>query len=230
MEIPLYLAMTAAEFRRCVPLPSPIAWMACHFSPYGTGLSNLPEEFPPDSLIILSDYLPPSGHDPQRIAAQLAELHSRLRPMGILLDFQRPGSEETAVIAAQLTSALSCPVCVSDLYAKPLDCPVFLPPPELTCRLEAHLAPWVGREIWMEAACESVSWEITESGATCAPSDPLRSLPFCDKDLHCHYRLTMEESAAIFQMTRTRDDLASLLAEARQLGVACAVGLWQELN
>ena len=46
MAIGRYFAMTAAEIRGCSALPAGIAWMACHFSPYGTGLSNLPPELP----------------------------------------------------------------------------------------------------------------------------------------------------------------------------------------
>ena len=43
MVIRPFLAMTAAEIRANPDISSPIGWMACHFSPYGTGLSNLPE-------------------------------------------------------------------------------------------------------------------------------------------------------------------------------------------
>ena len=74
MAIPLYLAMTAREFRICKTVPANMAWMACHFSPYGTGLSNLPTSLPPGSMIILNDRTPICGHDPELIAAQLKEL------------------------------------------------------------------------------------------------------------------------------------------------------------
>ena len=47
MAITPFLAMTAAEFRKKEDLPDKIAWMACHFSPYGLGLSNLPQRLPP---------------------------------------------------------------------------------------------------------------------------------------------------------------------------------------
>ena len=52
--IRLNLAMTAAELG-AAPLPSHPAWMACHFSPYSTGLTNLPPKLPQDSLLILND-------------------------------------------------------------------------------------------------------------------------------------------------------------------------------
>ena len=47
MAIRPFLAMTAAEIRGTETLPPKTAWMACHFSPYSTGLSNLPKDLPP---------------------------------------------------------------------------------------------------------------------------------------------------------------------------------------
>ena len=64
MAITPFLAMTAAEMRNISVCPPKIAWMACHFSPYGLGLSNMPKDLPSNSLLIVDDYTPPSGHDP----------------------------------------------------------------------------------------------------------------------------------------------------------------------
>lgn len=71
MAIRPFLAMTAAEIRGTETLPSKTAWMACHFSPYSTGLSNLPKDLPPGSMVILDDITPIHGHDAEAIAAQL---------------------------------------------------------------------------------------------------------------------------------------------------------------
>ena len=73
MAIRLYLAMTAAEIRENTGLPPKIAWMACHFSPYCTGLSNLPRILAAGSVLMLDDVTPIFHHDPQQIAAQLRE-------------------------------------------------------------------------------------------------------------------------------------------------------------
>ena len=59
MAIAPFLAMTAAEMQNSSQLPPKIAWMACHFSPYGLGLSNLPKELPSDSLLMVDDITPP---------------------------------------------------------------------------------------------------------------------------------------------------------------------------
>ena len=54
MAIRTYLAMTASEFAKADPLPPHVAWMACHFSPYDSGLTNLPRKLPTNSLLILN--------------------------------------------------------------------------------------------------------------------------------------------------------------------------------
>lgn len=229
MEIPLYLAMTAAEFAFCDSLPQNCAWMACHFSPYGTGLTNLPEHLPAHSLIIVDDSTPIRDHDPGRISEQLCEMIDKHHPTGILLDFQRPNQRQAKELSAHLVESLPCPVCVSDVYAKDLDCPVFLPPPKLICRLKDHLLPWTGREIWLEAALGSTRFRVTSQGCA-TQQDSIQDLPFCDEELHCHYKIELTDDFALFSISRTREDLDSLLAEATSYRVTRAVGLWQELN
>ena len=72
MAMDVFLAMTAAEIYGNRNLPANIGWMACHFSPYGTGLSNLPKRLPASSLLIVDDITPIRGHDPPYILDQLA--------------------------------------------------------------------------------------------------------------------------------------------------------------
>ena len=139
MAIQTFLAMTGAEIGISPLLPPEIAWMACQFSPYGTGLSNLPRQLPPGSLLILDDMTPIRGHDPALICDQLAELTAVLKCSGILLDFQHPDCAETAALAKYLTEALPCPVAVSEPYAAELDCPVFLPPVPPDVSLANHI-------------------------------------------------------------------------------------------
>ena len=232
MAIPLYLAMTAGEFKSCASYPRYMAWMACHFSPYATGLSNCPSKLPADALIILNDRTPISGHDPSAIAGQLKGLIEQHHPRGILLDFQRPDESEMKPLAQYLVRELPCPVCVSELYARELTCPVFLPPPKLNGLLSDHLAPWKGREIWLEAALDSVCFTVTEKGcrAERQPCMDGTESPFSDNSLHCHYRMENGEDAVRFYLHRTKDDLAALLEEAETLGVTQAIGLYQELG
>ena len=106
MAIRSFLAMTAAEFATAGTLPEYVAWMACHFSPYGTGLTNLPPTLPPGSLLILNDRIPICGHDPERIAGQLLQTAETTQCTGVLLDFQC-ASEENVRLAEYLISTLS---------------------------------------------------------------------------------------------------------------------------
>ena len=232
MAIRPFLAMTAAELRGISHISTGIAWMACHFSPYCTGLSNLPRKLPQGSMLIVNDITPIHGHDPEFIAQQLRDCVDALGCLGILLDFQRPDCEETAALAKILTEALPCPVGVSDLYADGLDCPVFLPPVPPSESLTTHLSPWQGREVWLEMALNGEIITLTEQGVNVTPlsfGDDVEPC-FAEDRLHCHYRIQLEEDAAKFTLWRTREDLDALLEEAEEVGVANAVGLYQELH
>lgn len=232
MAIRPFLAMTAAEIRANSEFPPNIAWMACHFSPYCTGLSNLPKTLPPESLLILDDITPIHGHDPERIGRQLSERAEALHCHGVLLDFQRPGYKETAALANYLMKNLPCPVAVSDLYAGELDCPVFLSAPPPSISLAEHLGPWRGRVIWLEAALGGEVITLTEQGAECTPLPPGETFEdgHRDEKLHCRYRIEVSEEQARFTLCRTMEDLDALMEEAESLGITTAVGLYQELG
>ena len=232
MAIVRYLAMTAAEIRANTVFPSEIAWMACHFSPYCTGLSNLPRTLPPGSLLILDDITPIHGHDPTEITAQFRELVEVLECRGVLLDFQRPDCEETAALARYLTQSLPCPVGVSEPYAAELDCPVFLPPAPLDVPLAEYIAPLADREIWLEMALDGEVITLTEEGAAAAPLSPGESFEggLVEEKLHCHYHIAVSDTEVRFTLWRTREDLEDLMEEAEHLGVALGVGLYQEFR
>lgn len=232
MGIPHYLAMTAAEFRAAQSLPPAPAWMACHFSPYGTGLSNLPRKLPEGALLVLDDITPICGHDPNVIEAQLALCVEARKCRGVLLDFQREGYAEAAALAAHLTSTLPFPVCVTAGYGKDLTCPILLPPVPCDISLKDYLAPWQGREIWLETALDGTEIMLTEEGSSIHPL-PHPQPPadgFLEETLHCHYRIETREDTAVFSLWRTQEDLDALLTEAEALGVTLAVGLYQEFG
>ena len=230
MVLPLYLAMTAAEIRANTDFPPNIGYMACHFSPYGTGLSNCPAHLPEGSMLILNDRTPIHGHDHGLIADQLTELVEKLKCDSVLLDFQRANVPELSLLAEKLAASLPCPVGISDLYAKDLDCSVLLPPVTPDVPLPQHLAPWQGRDIWLDISAESQEITLTEKGASTV-SLPRQILPAChgDSALHCHYRIDVGENIR-FTLFRTEQDLQDLLAEAKHLGISRAVGLYQEWN
>lgn len=227
-----FLAMTAGEFEEAPGPESRSAWMACQFSPWNQGLSNLPRTLPQGSLVILNDQSPICGHDSSRILRQLKELLEGNRCYGLLLDFERPGQEEAAAMAAALAEALPCPVGVSAAYADGLSSPVFLPPAPPDTPLGEYLAPWAGREIWLEAALNGCRITLTERGAETEPLDAV-DFPtegFRDEALHCSYRIARTDSEARFTLWRSREDLWELLDEAAALGVTATIGLYQELG
>ena len=232
MAIQQYLAMTASEITAASVLPPQIAWMACHFSPYGTGLSNCPNRLPPGSLLILNDRTPIHLHDPLRIACQLNDLARRLSCAGILLDFQRPGCEETARLSTFLSDTLPFPVAVSSLYARCTASPVFLPSLPCHISLEKFIAPWRGREIWLELALDCQELLLTPQGCQVhsIPRQEVSDSFHADERLHCRYHSQVTPSEAKFTLLRTRENLAGLVSHAEKLGVTTTVGLYQELH
>ena len=231
MAIRPFLAMTAAEMRNCTTLPPKTAWMACHFSPYGLGLSNLPRFLPPHSLLTVDDITPLGGHDPEAITRQLTFLAESFALSGILLDLQRPGYEEAGELVSYLSRSLPCPVAVSEAYAAGRDAPVFLSPVPPSVPVREYLLPWTDREIWLDVSAWGEILTLTEEGCRSMPLPPweLPGEGFTEPDLHCRYNIIIKESAAQFTLWRTEEDLASLLAEVETLGVTNAVGLYQEL-
>lgn len=232
MEIPMYLAMTAAEFHNAPALPPCTAWMACHFSCYGTGLSNLPNRLPENAMVIVNDRTPVMGHDPQYILEQLTQLQEKWNIRYFLLDFQRRDEALTAKIAELLAKQLPCPTGVTQWYAEGLSCPVFLPPPPLHIPLKKHLESWSGREIWIEAAITQQATTVTKEGSHTTPVSPsaLDEPSFEDTDLHCRYRVELKDNAAVFHLQRNKDQLHNFLKDAEKLGVTLSVGLYQQLG
>lgn len=232
MALPLYLALTAAEFQKCSRLPEYSAWMACHYSSYAPGLSNIPKQLPKNAMLTLNDRTPAQGHDPALILRQVTELAGILHYKYILLDFQRPDSQENRDVVQALLAEQPCPIGVPPLYANGLDCPVFLPPLPPHVPMGDYLSPWQGREIWLETALDAEIITVTESGSSVSSlsSAEVPENSQADPALHCHYHIRTYDDRIEFSLWRTRDDLTDLLQEAESTGVTLAVGLWQELN
>lgn len=230
MAIIPYLAMTAAEMAAAEVLPEKPGWMACHFSPYSTGLSNLPGKLPEGALLILNDRTPIHRHDPVRVAEQLLTIMEKQKCSALLLDFQQPVTKESADFTASLTQLLPCHLAVSSLYASE-DFPVFLPPVPVDIPIENYIQPWKKGEIWLEIAINQCCICVDEKGAqiTGAPVAD-KQIIHHDDNLHCHYYITETSSSVLFQLYRTPEDIHSLLQAAQALGIQYTVGLYQELR
>ena len=231
MPIPIYLAMTAAEFLTCPQLPHRVGWMACHFAPGHDGLCNLPEQLPPNALLILDDSTPYQSHDPDRILSQLCDAAEALQPKALLLDFQRPRKDELMALTQRIVSDFPCTVVVSSCYAGTLDCPIFLPPGPLWQPLAEYLSPHRNREIWLDAAPVAAQITVTADGAQYVPltSRITADTAHFDPKLHCHYQIQTEENQITFTLERRIESIKDWLTEAQLSGVAAAVGLYQEL-
>lgn len=232
MVLPLYLALTAAEIAYLSPLPDLCAYMACHFSPFTEGISNIPDSLPPGSLLILNDRIPCEHHSAGLVAEQLAAAVERLGCKSVLLDFERPPEAEIHAIVHAIMQVLPCAVAVTEAYASAFSCPVFLPPAPLHTPLAAYLAPWQNREIWLEAALCQERITVTKSGTSFEPIFPTQQLEggFHDAKLHCNYHTVVSDDRISFTLFDTRESLKTKLELARSLGVSRAVGLYQELG
>ena len=180
MPIPLYLALTAEEFSALGKKPANIAWMACHFSPYGKGLTNLPPQLPRNSIVILNDRIPWRDHDMQLIGLQLQQLQCG----AVLLDLQRPDTP-TALVSA--LTALPFPVCVGHQFADQSANAVLVPPCPPHIPLEQHLQPWTGLELWLEVSLEQSALRVTAKGAEQIPPAFCPTFPHGAPLLASHY-------------------------------------------
>lgn len=229
IAIRLHLAMTAAELGSQSPLPRHPAWMACHFSPYSTGLTNLPLKLPKQTLLILNDRTPIHGHDPERVCRELNDVLNRFQCPGLLVDFQNKPCRESAELVSYLAEHVQAPLALPPEFDRGKA--VFLPPVPTDVRAEVYLQAWAGREIWLEAALEGQDLSLTAEGISVRPN---RRFQFDhvheDTALHCHYSILDTPEGFLFHTWRTPEDLAGLLAEAEGLGVRTGVGLYQELG
>ena len=226
-----FLAKCPAEFREKTDMEGASAWMACHFSLADRGITNLPEELPSGSLLILDDQIPIHGHDPARIRDQLTEAVEAFSCPAVLLDLEREKTPEIVTLVEALKDALPCPLVVPASYGDGLSGPVFLPPVPPDTNLSDYLAPWQGRPVYLEAALGGDTITLTEQGVSRAPlscwDTPAEGFP--DTALHCHYSILTRENAVQFSLWRTPEDLQSLLDAAEAAGVV-TVGLYQELR
>ena len=135
-------------------------------------------------------------------------------------------------MAAKIKAELPCPVAVTEMFAKDLDCPVFLSPTPLHQPMDTYLTPWKDREIWLEAALCQEEITVTEKGLkkhTIFPTEQL-SGGFYDEELRCCYHTEVSDDAIRFTLFDTPESLTRKLELAHALGVRRAVGLYQELG
>jgi len=232
MGLPCYLAMTAGEFSNISQKPPLVAWMACHFSSYETGLTNLPQQLPDKSMLIVNDRTPPHGHDSIKIAEQLKQSIELFSIPYILLDMEEANSDETAKIVSYLSRTLPCKVGVSEQYAKHTEGPVFVSCPPPHKELTKHISKWKAREIWLECVTEEEIAIVTEKGCVFQNSSNTsnETFPFANDMLHCQYKIQKQKERIVFTLKRDLSNIHQLLQDAQGEKISLAVGLYQQFS
>lgn len=229
MDLSIYLAFTGAEAGAMESYTGKSAWLGCHLSSYNSGITPVPSSLHRCNMLVLTDEIPADGHDPGRVAEELAAYAARLGCERILLDFQRPPSPESTQIVSAVLDMVHCPVGVSESNGRELSCPVFLSPPPLWTSLEEHHLPWKNREVWLEAGTEDACVTVTNAGSEYRLWDRTGEFPYFDETVSAAYRLEFTGEAARFYLHRGQKELKHLLYKARELGIRTAVGLYQQL-
>ncbi len=230
MDIKCYLAMTAAEYISATDIPDNLAWMACHFSLYGTGITNKPLSLPRGSMLILNDRIPPHRHNRKSIAEQMNQVIEENQCAFVLLDFQQKFNSETQEIAAYLTSNLSVPTGVSETYAADLDCAVFLNALPLRTPISKAVSMWKGRKLWLEIATDSEDVYISQDKSIIKHCDKvITDEHYKSTELHCKYTIEAEADTANITIQRDFNNLSELMLDASQSGVELFIGLYQQL-
>ncbi len=226
----VFLAQTIQEMEQF--LPPKTAYMACHFSPYNAGLSNLPKQLPKGSLLLVDDSMPVQDHDSALISRQLQEIVEAYSIHAVVLDFQREQTNEAFKMIRDIIPALPCPVAVPVPYGKDLACPVLLPPVPLNKALKEYISPWLQQGAFLEIGTDAAEITVTAQGSSISPllPDRTRILPLEDQRLHCHYQVEVTLNKAAFTLQRDLEDLAALTDEAYRLGALGVLGLYQELS
>ena len=224
MALPVYLALTEGEFRLPTRKPAHLVWMGIRFTESGT-LVGFPEVFPAGGILTVNDSSPLPEKCPPEAIKILQQWVEQFRPSAVLMDMQRSGAAPEVMKA--LSRGLPCPVAVSAPYADILPGPVLLPPIPLYRDPEDFLAPWAGREIWLEISPLGQVVRLTETGRDIrfAPASPEAQ----EHPGPCsHYTIRKGPDFIEFRFRRTSEDTAALFAAAEKYGVTKLFGLYWE--
>ena len=204
MGLPLYLAVSGLEIHT---IPHPARF-----------LLDPAQTLPPGVLPVITDFRPLTEEAVDRLC-RAAQNWERA-----VLDLEHPPTPA----ARTLLRRLPCPAAAPPGYG---DGPVFLPPAPLYVPLEDYLAPWRGREIWLEAALQQQTITVTSEGVRFSPAVPARwEGGFECRELCCRFTQEIREHQVVFTLFDTRETLPDKLDRARELGVHAALGLYCELG
>ena len=107
---------------------------------------------------------------------------------------------------------------------------MLISPSPLWLTLDAHLAPWQDRQIWLEAILEDAIVTVTKDGSQYSPCVHHKETPFYNEALCVSYAVEEGEDCLRFYLHRGKEELNKLLQQANRKGVKNAVGLFQQLG
>ena len=227
MDIKCYIAMTEAEIYSAPKLPQHTAWMACHFSPYGTGLTNLPRRLPENAMVILNDRIPPSGHDMVEIADTLNSINCNC----YLLDFQIPKKKETEILVQYLSSQLRKPAAVSEYYSHCTNGPILAglsPHRKVSDIIHDHS----DREIWLELTTDiqmlSVYSDHTESISMNTGKQWKKYIAW--DGICSRYHIELFDDHVDYYFSRTIPQIKQHLSQIDQTKITKAIALYQQFH
>ncbi len=234
MSIPMFLALTAEEFSQNPSLPCRPAWMSVHFSSKGPGLSNLPPQLPPGSMIILDDHIPWKDHSIESICKDLTEALLRAGVYGLLLDFERQPTEETTLLARAVTECckeLGVTLGAPANYIFDEDTALFVSP--LPCNIPAESLK-SQRKLWLDISpvCHCIKMskdKAWESPATYPPRSKTEKHEIhWDDTLLCSYFTESDDDTLKITLFRDTEDAWRLLKRLDPARVQLALGLWRD--
>lgn len=236
MSIPFFLAISAQEFPFLSPPPRKVAWMSVHFSSSGPGLSNLPHGLPEGSLIILDDQMPWSGHSIEAVCRDLVGAMLENKARGLLLDFERPSNQDTALLTSALSQCcreIGVQLGAPESYAADPDTAIFLSP--LPCQTPLERLYRSGRRLWLDVSPAAFLLHIGPQGATGQVTDqtsfPDGSHPvFTDPELRCLYRSRPNADGVDVLLYHTPQSIREMLEMVDTDAVSLALGLYREFK
>ncbi len=235
MSIPLFLAITPAEFAHLPELPNPLAWMSVRLSLTSPGLSNVPSQLPPGSLIIFDDKTPWSGHSVELVCKEMTTLLLNTKAYGLLLDFERAPTPETILLVKALSQCckeIGIPLAAPEGYGGDESVAVFTSP--FPCWKKPTETSNDHRALWLDASPTAHALRITQDHAVgIALPYPPETPPeedqiHWDESLHCAYWTDFDGDGLVITMYRTPEKTTELLAELPSSPFRLAVGVWRE--
>lgn len=225
MGIGPYHLMSPGEIHKFSP-SAPVAVLLC-CAPFSPGLLIGPSRLPKGSVAVFTDRVTPTFHQSGRIAGELKALMKTLHSPALILDW----TGELSPWLEELLKQLCGVQLVLPPHLAGKEDSAVLVPSVVEKSLEDLLAPWNGRQIWLDMVSSAAQLTLTRNGCEVVPwQASIREGDLYDETLCCQYRVETAQEEARFYLYETQQTRMKKLEKARSLGVAGAIGLWKDFK